>query len=304
VLPAGITVLERGWLSANNILLDGPDGAVLVDSGYVAHAEQTLALIDRALGGRPINWLVNTHCHSDHMGGNAAVHRRYGCRRSLPVGEAPIVAAWDEDALLLSYADQRAERFSFDDTFAPGDVLRMGPYDWQVLAAPGHDAHAVMFYAPGPRVLVSGDALWENGFGVLFSQMTGRMETFAETRSTLDAISDLDIDVLIPGHGPVFADVRAALDRAYSRLHWFEEDPGRVGRNAAKVMLTYSLLERRRMPLAELPAYVERVPILRDINRRYLALSPEAFAEWLVHELERSRAVKREDGDLVPLVAA
>ncbi len=69
-------------------------------------------------------------------------------------------------------------------------------------------------------------------------------------------------------------------------------------------MLTYSLLERRRMPLADLPAYVERVPILRDINRRYLALSPEAFAEWLVHELERSRAVKREDGDLVPLVAA
>jgi glyoxylase-like metal-dependent hydrolase (beta-lactamase superfamily II) len=304
VLPAGITVLERGWLSANNVVLDGPAGAVLVDSGYVAHAEQTLALVDRALGGRPVAWLVNTHCHSDHMGGNAAVFRRYGCRRSLPVGEAPIVAAWDEDALLLSYADQRAERFAFDDTFAPGDVLRMGPYDWQVIAAPGHDAHAVMFYAPEARVLISGDALWENGFGVLFPQMAGRATTFAETRSTLDAITALDIDVLIPGHGPAFTDVGAALDRAYSRLHWFEEDPGRIGRNAAKVMLTYALLEHRRMPIADLPRYVEAVPLLREINRRYFALSPEAYAEWLVHELERARAVKREDGQLLPLVAA
>jgi hypothetical protein len=46
------------------------------------------------------------------------------------------------------------------------------------------------------------------------------------------------------------------------------------------------------------------VPLLRDINHRYLAMTPEAYAEWLVHELERVRAVKREDGDLVPLVAA
>jgi hypothetical protein len=69
-------------------------------------------------------------------------------------------------------------------------------------------------------------------------------------------------------------------------------------------MLTFSLLEHRRLPLADLPAYVERVPLLRDINHRYLAMTPEAYAEWLVHELERARAVKREGGDLVPLVAA
>ena len=96
----------------------------------------------------------------------------------------------------------------------------------------------------------------------------------------------------------------SALDRAYSRLHWFEEDPGRIGRNAAKVMLTYSLLERRRMPLDDLPCYVEAVPLLREINRRYFAMAPEAYAQWLVHELERARAVTRENGDLVPLVAA
>jgi glyoxylase-like metal-dependent hydrolase (beta-lactamase superfamily II) len=238
------------------------------------------------------------------MGGNAAVQRRHGCRVSLPAGEAPMVERWDEDALLLTYADQRAERFGFDDTFAPGDVLRLGDFDWQVLAAPGHDPHAAMLYAPEPRVLVSGDALWENGFGVLFPQMFGSPTCFAETRATLDAIAALDLAVVIPGHGATFTDVDAALERAYSRLHGFEEDPGRIGRHCAKVMLTFALLERRRMAIAELPAYVETVPILRDMNRRYFALDPQAYAEWLVHELERARAVRREGGDLVPLVTA
>jgi len=303
-LPKQITVFERGWLSSNNILLRGANGATLVDSGYLAHVPQTLALLEHSLGGERLEWLVNTHCHSDHMGGNAAIQARYGVRTSLPVGEAPIIERWDDEALLLSYADQRAERFRVDDTFSPGDTLAMGDLDWQVLAAPGHDTHATMLYAPETRILISGDALWENGFGVLFPQMFGRPTCFAETRSTLDAIAALDVDVVIPGHGAPFDDVEAALERAYSRLAGFEEDPGRLPRHAAKVMVTFSLLEHRRLAIADLPNYVQRIPILRDINNRYLAMTREQYAEWLVHELERARAVRREDGYLVPLVAA
>jgi glyoxylase-like metal-dependent hydrolase (beta-lactamase superfamily II) len=297
-------VLERGWLSSNNIVMIGPEGTALVDSGYGAHAPQTIALVEHALGGRALERLVNTHCHSDHMGGNAALQRRYGCHTSVPVGEAPLIERWDEEALLLSYADQRAERFRVDATITPGDRLRMGGIDWTAIAAPGHDTHALMFHAPDERILISGDALWEDGFGVLFSQLFGRQETFAETRCTLDSISALDVRTVIPGHGEPFDKVDEALERAYSRLHAFEEDPARLARHAARVMLTFALLEKRRLPIASLPDYVERTGILRDINRRFLAMTPEHFAEWLVHELERVRAVKREGDDLVPLVMA
>ena len=48
----GVTVLERGWLSANNVLLCDADSATLVDSGYVTHQAQTLALVEQALQGR------------------------------------------------------------------------------------------------------------------------------------------------------------------------------------------------------------------------------------------------------------
>lgn len=304
MLPDGIRVLERGWLSSNNVLLLGRGSAALVDSGYVTHAAQTVALVAHALGGARLERLVNTHCHSDHMGGNAAIQRAHGCRTSIPAGEAPLVERWDEEALLLSYADQRAERFRVDDTFAPGDVLRLGGRDWQVIAAPGHDAHATMLYAPDDRILLSGDALWENGFGVIFGALAGDAAAFADTRATLESIARLDVRTVIPGHGRPFGEVGAALERAYARLAGYEQDVTRLARHAAKVMLTFSLLERRSMPIAGLASYIERVPIMRDINARHLRVSAQALADWLMADLARAGVVERRDGLLLARDAA
>ncbi len=298
-LPESIQVIERGWLSANNIVLRERGEAVVVDSGYVAHAPQTLALLERILAGKKLARLVNTHCHSDHMGGNAAIQKRFGCRTSIPEGEAPAIDNWDEQRLILAVADQRAEQFGYDDTFRGGDVLQMGGLDWQVIAAPGHDTHAVMFHSPEARVLISGDALWENGFGVVFPQLFGRETALAETRATLEAIGRLQVEAVIPGHGPPFGDVGAALERAFHRLQGYEQDITRLARHCAKVMLSFSLLEKRSMPLAELPGYLARVPILAELNSRYLRMTPAAMAEWLVNELERAGAAGRREGLLM-----
>jgi glyoxylase-like metal-dependent hydrolase (beta-lactamase superfamily II) len=304
LLPRSIQVLQRGWLSCNNVLLAGPEGVTLVDSGYGDHAPQTLALVDHALAGRRLTWLVNTHCHSDHMGGNHAVQERYGCRTTIPAGEAPLIDAWDEDALVLGFADQRAERFRYDDTLAIGDAFRMGELDWQAIGAPGHDPHALMFHAPAERVLIAGDALWEDGFGIIFPALFGDTHALVETRRTLDEIAQLDPRTVIPGHGPVFDRVVPALERAYSRLEGYERDLTRLARHAAKVMVVFALLQKRRMALAALPAYCESVGMLRHLNREFLGLAPEAMAQWLVEDLERARAVAREDGHLVPRIRA
>ncbi len=93
-LPLSMRVIVRDWLSANHILFLGPERNVLVDSGYGGKVAETLALLKApdALADRPLHWLINTHCHSDHMGGNAALRREYGCRVTIPVGEAPLIA--------------------------------------------------------------------------------------------------------------------------------------------------------------------------------------------------------------------
>jgi glyoxylase-like metal-dependent hydrolase (beta-lactamase superfamily II) len=303
-LGSNIQVFERDWLSSNNVLLHGGAGAALVDSGYGAHVAQTLALIEHALEGTRLARLVNTHCHSDHMGGNRALQDAHFCRTTIPAGEAPLIDRWDEDALYLGFADQRAPRFRYDDTLAPGDVVRLGEIDWQAIAAPGHDPNAIMLYAPDERILISGDALWEDGFGVIFPALFGRLEALSETRATLESIGKRDVRAVIPGHGPVFTGVSAALERAFRRLEGFELDPLRLARHAAKVMIVFALLEKRRMAVEDLPRYVATVGILRELNARWFNLTPPDYADWLVTELERAGALKRDSGDLVPLMRA
>jgi glyoxylase-like metal-dependent hydrolase (beta-lactamase superfamily II) len=111
-----VQVIVRDWLNANHVPITGRDESVLIDSGYGAHARQTLDLTGNALGGRRLDRIVNTHCHSDHMGGNAALARVHRCTITLPAACALLVDAWDTRELLLDYADQQAEPFHYSGT--------------------------------------------------------------------------------------------------------------------------------------------------------------------------------------------
>ncbi len=296
-LPAAMRVFERGWLSSNNILFTGPGPATLVDSGYLIHSAQTLALVDHALGGRPLERLINTHLHSDHCGGNAALQARYGCTTLIPQAEAGKVRVWDEDALSYKATGQQCERFGFDATLAPGDALEMGGMAWQVLGAPGHDPHSLIFYCAGEGILISADALWQNGFGVIFPELEGE-SGFAEARATLALIDTLDIRLVIPGHGAPFTDVKPALARAFSRLDYLQADPVRNAENAVKVMLKFLLLERQQFALAELPAMFAQNPVIEGARGRFLDKDPAALAEWAVQSLVRAGAARRAGGML------
>ena len=299
LLPQQIRVLERGWLSANNIVFhEGPE-ATLVDSGYVTHSGQTLALLERALEGRKLVRLINTHSHSDHIGGNAAVRRAHGCRILVPEGMAPAVADWDEDALLLSSAHQQAEQFEFDATIAPGDEFEMGRLRWQALHVPGHDMHALAYYAPQERILISGDALWQDGFGVMFAELHGDPSGLPAQRRTLERLRELDVGVVIPGHGAPFADYAAAVARALARLAAFEQSPERMAKSAMKALFTFTLLEKRRMPRAGIGDYFGRVAIFRDVSKNFFQKEPAAVAAQVIDELLKAGVLAEQDGDIV-----
>lgn len=302
--PPEVQVLVRDWLSANHVLLRGDDGAVLVDTGYVRHAPFTLALLRsaQALEEAPLAKIVNTHCHSDHMGGNAAIARVYGCPIAVPEGEAALIEAWDEQALLLDYADQSAERFDVGERLRAGGTYRWGNLDWDAIAAPGHDMGALCFFNAKHGLLISGDALWSNGFGFV---MPPQIEPAAlpATRATLETLATLPIRIVIPGHGDPFDDVGPALARAFRRLETFESDPDRLVRHALKVVLMFKLLDCQRLPIDGMAAYVERVGLYRDFNARFLGMTSAALANLLVSDLLRAGAVRSEDGWIVPGVA-
>jgi len=294
-------VFVRDWLSGNNIVLKDDDGCIVVDSGYGKHVPLTLALIASRMGldGRPLVKLVNTHCHSDHMGGNAAVRRAYGCPIVVPQGEVPPIEAWDERRLLLGYAGQRAERFDVDEVLCPDSTHVWGGLEWRMLAAPGHDMGALVFFNPEHGILISGDALWENGYGIVMPPEIDA-DALPATRATLELIAGLDVKYVVPGHGEPFADVGAALERAMRRTEAFVADPSRAARHALRVLLMFTLLEREQMPLASLPEYVDRVEVYREFNALFFGIAPAELAERLVCDLERAGAVRRESGNVMP----
>ncbi len=311
-LPDGMRVWERGWLSANNVLFDGPDGTALVDSGYVTHAAQTLALVEHALGARPLVRLLNTHLHSDHCGGNAALQARYpGLQTLIPPGQADAVRTWDEQRLSYRATGQQCARFRFNGLLVPGETVHLGGRAWQIHAAPGHDPDAVLLFEPVKRILIAGDALWQHGFGVVFPELVGE-PGFEAVAATLDRIEALAPRVVIPGHGAPFGDpthadpttpaapVAAALAVARERLAHFRADPARHRRHALKVLLKFKLLEWQRQRLDAVHAWARGVPYLVHLHARHGG--GIAFAPWLdalIDDLCAGGAARREGEWLV-----
>jgi glyoxylase-like metal-dependent hydrolase (beta-lactamase superfamily II) len=295
LLPAGVTVLERGWLSSNNVIFRGPRGIAVVDSGYWTHSAQTVELLERIAGTVPVITLVNTHLHSDHCGGNAALQERWPMLRTLiPPGLAQAVRSWDPVALTYAPTGQECPRFHIDGTLRAGDEIQLGETSWQVHAAPGHDPHSIILFEPLSGTVISADALWENGFGVVFQELEGE-EAFSEVASTLDLIQALAPRIVLPGHGAVFTDVSGALARARSRLAAYLAHPDKHAAHAAKVLLKFKLLELRSVLVADFEMWAERTPYLGMVWRRWF--SGRSQRDWissLLADLVRTGAARAE----------
>lgn len=266
-LPPGMHLLERGWLSSNNVLLVGQEHTALIDSGYASHAPQTLRLVQQHLGGRPLRRLVNTHLHSDHCGGNALLQAHYPEMETLIApGESEGVMPWRPDRLTHAATGQRCEAFSYTELLRPGESVRLGDWPWLVLSAPGHDPHAVMLWNEAHGVLISADALWDNGFGIVFPELTGQA-AFGDVRRTLERIADLSPRWVLPGHGGLITDVTGALTRAHSRLNKFEAQPASHSRYAIKALLKFLMLDWRQCEWSKLCDWVAQADLIREAMR-------------------------------------
>ena len=295
-LPNGVTVFERGWLSANNILLCDDDQATLIDSGYVKHQAQTLALVDEALQGRPLDLLVNTHLHSDHCGGNRALQMQYpNLQTRIPPGSSAHVKSWNEASLSYVATGQNCPAFHFTGLLLAGEQHRWANMMWEVHAAPGHDPHSVILFAPEHKILISADALWQNGFGVVFPELEG-IDAFDEVAQTLDLIERLNPAVVIPGHGSVFSDVPAAISIARSKLAAFALSPEKHARYGAKVLLKFKMMELGQISQDAFSEWAQKVPYIQEIHQRFGAgyILP-TWINMMLNELLRSGAITLEN---------
>ena len=151
-------------ISENTYVLYNNDGkAIIIDPGcYFPNEQETLKdfLTDNSL--TPV-YLLNTHCHLDHVFGNKWVHENYGLEPHLHPNEEA----------MLALAPVSGERWGlpFQNYTGPlhflndGDTVLLGETEIQVILAPGHSPGSICFYIPSQGDLIGGDVLFRGSIG-------------------------------------------------------------------------------------------------------------------------------------------
>lgn len=169
-------------------LIEGDDGWTIVDCGVANDATKALwgQAFDTVLGGRPVERLVVTHFHPDHIGLAGWLGERWGVETWIPLAEwlygrmlsldgsqafvdAQLAfhtrAGFDEALLQVVrdrgniYATRIAPVPAVIRRIAEGDVLRLGGRDWRVIIGQGHSPEHACLYCADLGVLISGDQM-------------------------------------------------------------------------------------------------------------------------------------------------
>jgi len=166
---------------------------VVIDPG--GHPQRILKAIEKS--GLTIRYVLNTHCHFDHMGANAEIVAATGAPLALHPAELPILqarggAAWFGVPVQASPLP--------DVELEDGQVLEVGTLRFQVLHTPGHSPGGITFYLNDEGAAFDGDVLFEMGVGRT-DLPGGDWDTLVHSiREVLFALPDET--VLYPGHGP------------------------------------------------------------------------------------------------------
>ncbi|KRF20625.1 hypothetical protein ASG90_18835 [Nocardioides sp. Soil797] len=291
-VPDWVLWQQRDFPNANLLLLGG-EVPTLVDSGFVGDADKTAAWARRHAPG--LSLVVNTHWHSDHVGGNATL-QAHGVGVAASSDDAASVNRRDPGCCSAQRLDQPVPPYAVDHPLADGDVRRLGEADWEVIATPGHTPGHLSLWQPEERLLVTGDALSAYDVGWVDLALNGP-EAAAIALASLERLADLGPRVLLTSHGPVPTDTGAALAAAHRRASRLVDDHAGAVWYGARRVFAFALMIRSGIPTDQVESYLLEREWLRDAATS-LGLTPVALATELVDSMGASGATVVRDGRL------
>ena len=138
--------------------------AIIFDPGcYTPAEEKQLQKLIEANDLKPVK-LINTHCHFDHIFGNAWAKQTYDIKLGIHELEAPILEAAPVVVNMYGMAPMTPSPPA-DYFIKEGDVIELGEARLEVLLCPGHSPGSLCFYNRGENYLIAGDVLFHRSIG-------------------------------------------------------------------------------------------------------------------------------------------
>lgn len=202
-LGHGIYMLEGegGFAGGNLGLLKGDDGVVLIDDGLEALSDKVLAAVTQAAGA-DVDFVLNTHVHGDHTGGNAALH-----------GHGARIVAHDNIRKRMVASDTAGDALP-EITFSKELSFHLnGQHARAIHVNNAHTDGDAIIHFPDANVIHTGDALFNGLFPYIDLGSGGSVDGFVDAQDRIIELADADTQI-IPGHGPLAtrADVVRARD--------------------------------------------------------------------------------------------
>lgn len=178
-----------GVLDTNSFLYSAPGGNILFDAPQGS---------DAAFANTPIQLLLLTHGHFDHVADAAAIIKRHGCQVAFHPETASMVN--DRDFFRRWGFELEIEPFQGDFLLEETPSQTLLGVEMSIYYVPGHSPGSLCFYFPAERTLVGGDVLFRGGVGRWDLPGGDADLLFTGIREKLFPLGD-DV-VVLPGHGP------------------------------------------------------------------------------------------------------
>lgn len=202
-IAPGITMVEGadGFSGGNVAVLTGDERVVLIDD-FVEPLSDKLIEIAAEIAGAPVDFVINTHYHADHTGGNAALAL--------------------EGATIVAHDNIRSRMAASDDdnvfalpviTFSEEVTFHLNGMTVHVShVANAHTDGDAIIHFPEHNVIHTGDTMFSGLFPYIDIDGGGSLEGYIAAQKKVLSIAD-DETQIIPGHGPLAnrADLEAAV---------------------------------------------------------------------------------------------
>lgn len=237
----GLFFVERGYLNGNHFVYRS-EQPVLIDTGYVSDFNITEKIITSlGVNIEDVRRIIGTHCHCDHIGGNRLIQDRSGCDIAMHRIGKHFIDTKDDWSTWWTYYHQKADFFNCTQTLEDGDVISIGPHEFQVIYTPGHSADGIVLYNPKEKILLSSDTLWQNDLPVITIRIEGSRALFSFQES-LEKIESLNVNRVYPGHGKPFTQFKDAVASCKDKLNRYLKHPERIGTDLLKKIMIYTLM--------------------------------------------------------------